>query len=73
MAARGKTTLRADPHRHGAKDRKEGRGDPDQEPVGKGRPDERVKGHAVKVEREGRPAEGAGDASLAEPKDPDAR
>ena len=73
MAARGKTTLRADPHRHGAKDRKEGRGDPHQEPVDKGRPDERVKGHAVQVERDGRPAEGAGDDSLAEPKDPDAR
>jgi NADH dehydrogenase (ubiquinone) flavoprotein 2 len=73
MAARGKTTLLADPHRDGGTGRKSGRGDPDQEPVDKGRPDERVKGHAVKVEREGRPAEGVGGDNLAEPKDPDAR
>jgi NADH-quinone oxidoreductase E subunit len=73
MAAGGKTSLTTDPHRDGAGDRQDGPGDPDQEPVDKGRPDERVKGHAVEVERQGRPAEGAGDDNLAEPEDPDAR
>jgi NADH-quinone oxidoreductase E subunit len=75
MPAGGKTTLLADPHRDRGGGGRGGRGDPGHggEPVDKGRPDERVKGHAVKVERQGRPAEGAGDEALAEPKDPDAR
>jgi len=72
MPAGGKTTLMVDPHRDG-EGRKEGSGDRDEEPVDKARPEAEVKRHATKVEREGRPAEGAGDQNLAEPKDPDAR
>jgi NADH-quinone oxidoreductase E subunit len=71
MPANGKTTLLVDSHRE--KGRRSGPGKRDEEPVEKGRPETEVKGHAAKVEREGRPAEGAGDDNLAEPKDPDAR
>jgi NADH-quinone oxidoreductase E subunit len=73
MAAGGKTSLFEDPHRDGKKGRKEGPGRRDEEPVNKGRPDERVKEHAVKTEKKGRPAHDIGDRSLAEPKDPNAR
>jgi NADH-quinone oxidoreductase subunit E len=73
MAAGGKTTLLKDPHRNGRKGRKPGAGDRDEEPVDKGRPEAAVKEHAVKTEKEGRPAHDIGDRSLAEPKDPDAR
>jgi hypothetical protein len=73
MPSGGKTTLFQDPHRDGGEGRKEGPGRRDEVPVEKGRPDERVKGHAVKTERKGRPAHDIGDRSLAEPKDPDAR
>ena len=50
-----------------------GRGDRDEEPVEKAQPEMRVKEHAVKTEKEGRPAHDIGDRTLAEPKDPDAR
>jgi NADH-quinone oxidoreductase E subunit len=73
MPSGGKTTLFQDPYRDGGEGRKEGPGRRDEVPVEKGRPDERVKGHAVKTERKGRPAHDIGDRSLAEPKDPDAR
>jgi NADH-quinone oxidoreductase E subunit len=73
MPAGGKTTLLDDPHREDKRGRKGGPGKRDEEPVEKAKPETEVKGHAVKVEREGRPAEGAGDENLAEPKDPDAR
>ena len=73
LAAGGKTSLHEDPHRNGGSGRKDGRGNRDEEPVDKARPEAEVKGHASKVERAGRPAEGAGDDNLAEPKDPDAR
>jgi NADH-quinone oxidoreductase subunit E len=73
MPSGGKTTLFQDPHRDGGADRKEGAGSRDEVPVEKGRPDERVKEHAVTIEKKGRPAHDIGDRSLAEPKDPDAR
>ncbi|HYZ26222.1 MAG TPA: NADH-quinone oxidoreductase subunit NuoE [Geminicoccaceae bacterium] len=73
MPAGGKTTLFEDPHRHGEEGRKEGPGKPDEEPVEKARPEERVKEHAEMTEKKGRPAHDIGDRSLAEPKDPDAR
>jgi NADH-quinone oxidoreductase subunit E len=73
MPANGKTGLLKDPHRGGERDRKAGPGKRDEDPVEKGRPDTKVKSHAVKVEKEGRPADRVGDANLAEPKDPDAR
>ena len=72
MPAGGKTTLLEDPHRDG-KDKKEGPGKPDEEPIDKARPEAEVKEQAVKVEREGRPADEAGERTSAEPKDPDAR
>ena len=53
MAAGGKTTLFLDPHRDGDQDRHEGPGRRDEEPVRKARPEQRVKEHAVKTEREG--------------------
>ena len=73
MAAGGKTSLFLDPHRDDEQDRHEGPGRRDEEPVRKARPEQRVKEHAVKVEREGRPAHDIGDRSLTEAKDPDAR
>jgi NADH-quinone oxidoreductase E subunit len=73
LAAGGKTTLHEDPHRDGGQGQRGGRGRRDEEPVEKGKPEAEVKDHAVKVVREGRPAEAAGDDNLAEPKDPDAR
>ena len=73
MPAGGKTTLFSDPHSGGKKGRKEGPGDRDERPVAKARPNQRVKEHAAKTERKGRPAHDIGDRSLAEPKDPDAR
>ena len=73
MPAGGKTSLFLDPHRDGDKDRHEGPGRRDEEPVRKARLEQRVKEHAVKVEREGRPAHDIGDRSLTEAKDPDAR
>ena len=73
MAAGGKTTLLADPHRNGGKERKTGPGDRDEEPIDKARPEAAVREHAVKTEREGRPAHDIGDGTLAKPKDPDAR
>ncbi|HSA79338.1 MAG TPA: NADH-quinone oxidoreductase subunit NuoE [Geminicoccaceae bacterium] len=73
MPANGKTTLREDLHRGGKRGKKEGPGKRDEEPVEKAKPETEVKGHAAKVEKEGRPADGAGDQNLAEPKDPDAR
>jgi NADH-quinone oxidoreductase subunit E len=72
MPAQRKTTLLEDPHRDG-KDKKEGPGKPDEEPIDKARPEAEVKEQAVKVEREGRPADEAGERTSAEPKDPDAR
>jgi NADH-quinone oxidoreductase E subunit len=73
MATGGKTSLFEDPHRDGERGREEGPGRRDEEPVEKGRPGHRVKGHAVKTEKKGRPAHDIGDRSLAEPRDPDAR
>jgi NADH-quinone oxidoreductase E subunit len=73
LPANGKTSLFEDPHRDGKRGRKGGPGQRDEEPVEKARPETEVKGHAVKVEREGRPADDVGDENLAEPKDPDAR
>ena len=73
MAAGGKTSLFLDPHRDGDKDRHEGPGRRDEEPVRKARPEQRLKEHALKIERERRPAHDIGDRSLTEAKDPDAR
>ena len=73
MAAGGKTSLFEDPHRDGEKGREEGPGRRDEEPVEKARPEARVRGHAVKTEKKGRPAHDIGDRSLAQPRDPDAR
>jgi NADH-quinone oxidoreductase E subunit len=73
MAAAGKTTLFADSHRDGEKGRRPGPGERDEEPIEKAKPEVRVKEHAVKTEKEGRPAHDIGDRTLAEPKDPDAR
>jgi NADH-quinone oxidoreductase E subunit len=73
MPAGGKKTLLEDPHRGGKKGRREGPGGRDEEPVDKARPEERVKEHAVKTEKRGRPAHDIGDRALAEPKDPNAR
>jgi NADH-quinone oxidoreductase E subunit len=73
MPAGGKRTLLQDPHRERENGRTEAAGSRDEAPVDKARPDERVKGHAVKTEKKGRPAHDVGDRSLAEPKDPDAR
>jgi hypothetical protein len=73
MPAGGKTTLFEDPHRAGEEGRREGPGRPDEEPVDKARPEERVKEHAAKIEEKGRPAHDIGDRTLAEPKDPNAR
>jgi NADH-quinone oxidoreductase E subunit len=72
MPAGGKTTLLEDPHRKGP-ERQGGPGQRDEEPVEKAKPDVEVEGHAVKVEKEGRPANRAGDLAEPEPKDPDAR
>ena len=72
MPAQGKTTLHQDPHR-GGKRKEEGPGKPDEEPVDKARPEAEVKKQAVKVEKEGRPADEAGERTSAKPKDPDAR
>jgi NADH-quinone oxidoreductase E subunit len=72
MPAGGKTTLFEDPHHHG-EGREEGPGRPDKEPIEKAKPDVDVHGHAVKVERQGRPAHDVGDEAAPEPKDPDAR
>ena len=46
---------------------------PKPKPVEKAKPDVQVKEHAVRTEKEGRPAHDIGDRTLAEPKDPDAR
>ena len=73
MAAGGKTTLFENPHREGKKGRKPGPGDRDEEPVDKARPEAKVKEHAVRTEKKGRPADEIGDRALAEPKDPNAR
>jgi len=73
MPASGKTSLLEDPHRDGKRGKKGGPGKRDEEPVEKAKPEAEVKGHAAKVEKEGRPADGVGDENLAEPKDPDAR
>jgi NADH-quinone oxidoreductase E subunit len=73
MAVSGKTSLFLDPHRDDDKGRHEGPGRRDEEPVRKARPEHRVKEHAVKTEREGRPAHDIGDRSLTEAKEPDAR
>jgi NADH-quinone oxidoreductase subunit E len=73
MAAGGKTTLLKDPHRDGKKARQPGPGGRDEEPVEKAKPEVRVKEHAVKTAKKGRPAHDIGDSNLAEPKDPDAR
>jgi NADH-quinone oxidoreductase E subunit len=72
MPAGGKTTLLEDPH-HDGEGRQEGPGRPDEEPIEKAKPDVDVHGHAVKVERQGRPAHAVGDEAAPEPKDPDAR
>ena len=72
MPAGGKTTLLEDPHGPD-EDRKEGPGRRDEEPVEKAKPEVEVRQHAAKVEREGRPADDAGDLAAPEPKDPDAR
>jgi len=71
MPAGGKTTLLEDPHR--SEGRKEGPGRRDEEPIEKAKPEVEVAAHAVKVEREGRPAHDVGDDAAPEPKDPDAR
>ena len=68
MPAGGKRTLREDPHMDGRK-RAKGPGERDQEPVDKGRPKVEVKEHAAKVEREGRPADQAGETVAGSPKD----
>jgi NADH-quinone oxidoreductase E subunit len=71
MPAGGKTTLLENPHRD--RRRKEGPGKPDEEPVEKAKPEPEVKEQAVRVEKEGRPADEAGERTSAKPKDPDAR
>jgi NADH-quinone oxidoreductase E subunit len=73
MAAGGKTSLFLDPRRDDDKARHEGPGGRDEEPVRKARPEHRVKEHAVKIEKEGRPAHEIGDRGRPEAKDPDAR
>jgi len=60
MPAGGKTTLLVDPHAD-AKERKGGPGKRDEEPVEKAKPEAEVKEHAVRTEREGRPADDAGE------------
>jgi len=60
MPAGGKTTLLSDPH-HDGKDRAEGPGNRDEEPVDKARPEAEVKEHAARIERQGRPADDAGE------------
>jgi len=60
MPAGGKTTLMADPH-HDGEGRQGGPGKRDEEPVDKGRPEAEVKEHATRTERQGRPADKAGD------------
>ncbi len=59
MPIRGRTTLFE--IAAGEKEHEEGPVDPATQPVDKGRPDERVKEHAVEVEEKGRPAEGEGE------------
>ena len=74
MPVGGKTTLLQDPHGDGDRDGEHrGPGSRDEEPVSKARPETRVKEHAVRTEKKGRPAHDIGDRALAEPKDPDAR
>jgi NADH-quinone oxidoreductase subunit E len=73
MAAGGKTTLLKDPQRDGKGTRKPGPGNRDEEPVEKARPEVQVKGHAVKTEKEGRPAHDIGDRAPAAPRNRDAR
>jgi NADH dehydrogenase (ubiquinone) flavoprotein 2 len=59
MPAGGQTTLLIDPRTdRGAK---EGPGRPDEEPIDKARPGDEVKEHAVRTERQGRPAHRAGE------------
>jgi (2Fe-2S) ferredoxin len=60
MPAGGKTTLLVDPH-HAAKGRKGGPGKRDEEPVEKAKPEVEVKQHAERTERNGRPADAAGE------------
>jgi NADH-quinone oxidoreductase E subunit len=66
MPRGGKTTLKLDPHRQQEVPEDHGPGDPDQEPVDKGRPDDAVKEHHEKVEREGRPADDIGEEAAEE-------
>jgi NADH-quinone oxidoreductase E subunit len=73
MPAGGKTTLLEDPHGNDQEGRQAGPGQRDEEPIEKAKPEVRLRAHAAKVEKEGRPAEAAGDRAAPEPKDPDAR
>jgi NADH-quinone oxidoreductase subunit E len=74
MPAGGKTTLLQDPHRAGdGGGTEDGPGRRDEEPVSKARPETRIKVHAAKTEKEGRPAHDIGDRGLTGAKDPDAR
>ncbi len=63
--------MRADPHvlAEQAEPEPEGPTAPEQEPVEKGRPPERVKEQAEKVEREGRPADEVGEIVTGAPED----
>ncbi|MGH6944917.1 MAG: NADH-quinone oxidoreductase subunit NuoE [Geminicoccaceae bacterium] len=69
----GKTTLLVDPHTREVGAREEGQGRRDEEASEKARPEVEVKKQTVKVHKRGRPADGAGERSSAEPKDSDAR
>jgi hypothetical protein len=60
MAAGGKTTLLVDPHADG-NGHEQGSGRRDEEPLEKARPGDEVKTHAIRTERQGRPAHRAGE------------
>jgi NADH dehydrogenase (ubiquinone) flavoprotein 2 len=65
MAAGGKTTLLIHPHTEGD-GHKEGSGRRDEEPLDKARPGDEVKEHAIRTERQGRPAHRAGEPAGAD-------
>ncbi len=60
MPKAGKRTLLQDPHREPER-RNDGPGKPDEEPVEKAKPEAEVKEHAERTERNGRPADDAGE------------
>jgi NADH-quinone oxidoreductase E subunit len=60
MPSGGKRTLLSDPHT-GGNGRQAGPGRPDEEPVEKAKPEPEVKQHAIRTERQGRPADDIGE------------